>query len=99
MRQTVIALRLADLIGASEPDREATYYLGLMMNSYCHADAAEQAQWFGDDISNFMVANFGPLIMLRGMLESSGAWPGLREKLEQQYDRHEPGEFLVVQGR
>jgi hypothetical protein len=34
MRQTVIALRLADLIGASEPDREATYYLGLMMNSY-----------------------------------------------------------------
>jgi hypothetical protein len=27
MRQTVIALRLADLIGASEPDREATYYL------------------------------------------------------------------------
>jgi HD-GYP domain-containing protein (c-di-GMP phosphodiesterase class II) len=51
MRQTVIALRLADLIGASEPDREATYYLGLMMNSYCHADAAEQAQWFGDDIS------------------------------------------------
>jgi HD-GYP domain-containing protein (c-di-GMP phosphodiesterase class II) len=51
MRQTVIALRLADLIGASEPDREATYYLGLMMNTYCHADAAEQARWFGDDIS------------------------------------------------
>jgi hypothetical protein len=22
-----------------------------MMNVYCHADAAEQAQWFGDDIS------------------------------------------------
>ncbi len=51
MRQTVIALRLADLIGASAAEREATYYLGLMMNVYCHADAAEQAQWFGDDIS------------------------------------------------
>jgi hypothetical protein len=51
MRQTVIALRLADLIEANDRDREATYYLGLMMNAYCHADAAEQATWFGDDIS------------------------------------------------
>ena len=51
MRQTVIALRMADLVGASDADREATYYLGLLMNAYCHADAAEQARWFGDDIS------------------------------------------------
>ena len=51
MRQTVIALRLAGLAGASDRELEATYYLGLMMNVYCHADAAEQAQWFGDDIS------------------------------------------------
>ena len=51
MRQTVIALRLADLAGASDRELEATYYLGLMMNVYCHADAAEQAMWFGDDIS------------------------------------------------
>jgi len=48
---SVIALRLADLVGASDRDREATYYLGLLMNVYCHADAAEQARWFGDDIS------------------------------------------------
>ncbi len=51
MRQTVIALRLADLAGADDADREATFYLGLLANSYCHADAAEQATWFGDDIS------------------------------------------------
>ncbi len=51
MRQTVIALRLADLVDAAPEDREATYYLGLMMNAYCHADAAEQASWFGDDIA------------------------------------------------
>ena len=50
MRKTVIALRLADLIDVSDRDREATYYLGLMMNAYCHADATEQARWFGDDI-------------------------------------------------
>lgn len=51
MRQTVVALRLAGLAGASDRELEATYYLGLMMNVYCHADAAEQAKWFGDEIS------------------------------------------------
>ncbi|MEU4197552.1 HD domain-containing phosphohydrolase [Kribbella sp. NPDC026611] len=51
LRQTVIALRLAELTGADPADRAATYYLGLLMNAYCHADAAEQSQWFGDDIS------------------------------------------------
>ncbi len=51
MRRTVIALRLADLAGAMDDDREATFYLGLMMNAYCHADATEQAMWFGDEIS------------------------------------------------
>ena len=51
MRQTVIALRLADLAGATQAEREATFYLGLLMNAYCHADAAEQASWFGDDIA------------------------------------------------
>ena len=50
MRQTVLALRLAELVGATDHELEATYYLGLMMNVYCHADAAEQAKWFGDDI-------------------------------------------------
>jgi HD-GYP domain-containing protein (c-di-GMP phosphodiesterase class II) len=51
MRQTVISLRLGGLAGATDSELEATYYLGLMMNVYCHADAAEQAKWFGDDIS------------------------------------------------
>jgi HD-GYP domain-containing protein (c-di-GMP phosphodiesterase class II) len=50
MRQTVLALRLAELVGATDHELEATYYLGLMMNVYCHADAAEQTTWFGDDI-------------------------------------------------
>ena len=51
MRQTVVALRLAGLAGASDRELEATYYLGLMMSVYCHADAAEQSKWFGDEIS------------------------------------------------
>jgi hypothetical protein len=44
MRQTVIALRDA-------AEREATYYVGMLMNAHCHADATEQARWFGDDIA------------------------------------------------
>jgi HD-GYP domain-containing protein (c-di-GMP phosphodiesterase class II) len=51
MRHTVMALRLADLAGAGQGDREATYYLGMLVSSYCHADAFEQARWYGDDIS------------------------------------------------
>lgn len=62
MRQTTIALRLADLAGASQQEREATYYLGLMMNTYCHADASEQARWFGDDIA-FKAAAYDTLGM------------------------------------
>jgi HD-GYP domain-containing protein (c-di-GMP phosphodiesterase class II) len=64
LRQTAIALRLADLVGAPDDQREATYYLGLLMNTYCHADAAEQATWFGDDIA-FKADSFGMLAMSR----------------------------------
>lgn len=50
LRQTVIALRLAELVRADDRDRATTFYLGLLMNAHCHADAAEQARWFADDI-------------------------------------------------
>jgi len=50
LRQTVIAGRLAELAGASDQDRATTFYLGLLMNTQCHADATEQATWFDDDI-------------------------------------------------
>jgi HD-GYP domain-containing protein (c-di-GMP phosphodiesterase class II) len=51
MRKTVIALRMADLLGVDPAERQATFYTGLLANVYCHADAAEQATWFGDDIT------------------------------------------------
>ena len=50
IRKTAIGLRLADLLGLSDDDRVATYYIGLLDDVYCHADAHEQAKWFGDDI-------------------------------------------------
>ena len=74
---------VAELVGASQPEREATYYLGLIMNAYCHADAAEQAQWFGDDIdsehASEVVAVWQPRMASVGSLSplKSGSLDGL----------------------
>lgn len=43
-------MRIADAVGLDEDERIATYYTSLLDSVYCHADAHEQAQWFGDDI-------------------------------------------------
>jgi len=51
IRRARLGLRLADLLGADDDDRIATYYTGLLDGVYCHADANEQAIWFGDDIA------------------------------------------------
>src|SRR6059058_1591712 len=51
LRQCVIALRLADRLGLGEDERSTLYYTALMVNVGCHADAHEQAKWFGDDVA------------------------------------------------
>src|ERR1700753_742256 len=51
LRQCLIALRLAGRMGLGEQDRMAVYYTALLVNVGCHADAHEQARWFGDDIT------------------------------------------------
>jgi HD-GYP domain-containing protein (c-di-GMP phosphodiesterase class II) len=51
LRQCLIALRLAERAGLDEEDRAAVYYTALLVNVGCHADAHEQAKWFGDDIT------------------------------------------------
>ena len=51
LRQCLIALRLAGQAGLGEQDRMAVYYTALLVNVGCHADAHEQAKWFGDDIT------------------------------------------------
>ena len=50
IRQTVIALRLGDLLGLDQQERTVLYYSGLLAWVGCHTDAYEQAKWFGDDI-------------------------------------------------
>jgi response regulator RpfG family c-di-GMP phosphodiesterase len=51
LRQCLIALRLAERIGLDEQARATVYYTSLLVNVGCHADAHEQAKWFGDDIA------------------------------------------------
>jgi putative nucleotidyltransferase with HDIG domain len=49
LRQSLIALRLADRLGLDEGQRVVVYYVGLLAWVGCHVDAYEQAKWFGDD--------------------------------------------------
>lgn len=51
LRSTLLALRLGEEVGLGEEERAATYYVSLLAWVCCHADAYEQAQWFGDDIA------------------------------------------------
>ncbi len=50
LRSCRIALRLAEEVGCDEDERAVTYYVALLAWICCHADAYEQAAWFGDDI-------------------------------------------------
>ncbi len=49
LRQSLIALRLAERLGLDESQRVVVYYVGLLAWVGCHVDAYEQAKWFGDD--------------------------------------------------
>src|SRR5438094_3528031 len=51
LRQCLIGLRLADLLGLDDENRADVYYTALLVNVGCHTDAHEQAKWFGDDIA------------------------------------------------
>lgn len=69
LRQTLIALRLAERLGLEESDRVVVYYTGLLAWVGCHVDAYEQAKWFGDDIAlkadARLVDRAGPGFVLR----------------------------------
>jgi HD-GYP domain-containing protein (c-di-GMP phosphodiesterase class II) len=43
--------RLSEGVGLDEQQRVVVYYTALLVNVGCHADAHEQAKWFGDDIA------------------------------------------------
>ena len=49
LRQTYIALHLAERLAMDEQEREVVYYASMLAWLGCHIDAYEQAKWFGDD--------------------------------------------------
>ena len=70
LRQCLIALRLAERSGLDEQDRAGVYYTALLVNVGCHADAHEQAKWFGDDITLKAGKYLHELGSVRGTLAS-----------------------------
>ena len=51
LRQSLVALRLAERLGLDEETRGVVYYVSLIAWVGCHVDAYEQAKWFGDDLA------------------------------------------------
>ena len=51
IRQTLIAMRLAELEGLSGDERAAIFYVSLLAWVGCVADAHEMGKWFGDDMA------------------------------------------------
>jgi hypothetical protein len=51
LHSCLIGLRLAEEVGLDEQERVVVYYVALLGWVGCHADAHEQAGWFGDDIA------------------------------------------------
>src|SRR6266568_9323506 len=51
LRQSLLALRLAERMGLDESDREVVYYASLLGWVGCHVDSYEQARWFGDELA------------------------------------------------
>ena len=49
LRQTYIALHLAERRAMDDEEREVVYYASMLAWLGCHIDAYEQAKWFGDD--------------------------------------------------
>jgi HD-GYP domain-containing protein (c-di-GMP phosphodiesterase class II) len=51
IRQTLIAMRFADLEGLSDDERAVIFYVSLLVWVGCVADAHEMGKWFGDDMA------------------------------------------------
>ncbi|HUZ36469.1 MAG TPA: HD domain-containing phosphohydrolase [Streptosporangiaceae bacterium] len=67
IRQTLIAMRVAELEGLSDDERAAIFYVSLLAWVGCVADAHEMGKWFGDDMAvradSYLVDLTGPPMM------------------------------------
>jgi HD-GYP domain-containing protein (c-di-GMP phosphodiesterase class II) len=80
IRQTLIAIRVAELKGLSDDEQAAIFYVSLLAWVGCVADAHEMGKWFGDDMAvradSYLVDMTG-LSMMRFMIGhiASGSSP------------------------
>lgn len=80
IRQTLIAMRIAAMQGASDDEQAALFYVSLLAWVGCVADAHEMGKWFGDDMAvradSYLVDMTG-LPMMRFMIGhvASGSSP------------------------
>ncbi len=84
IRQTIIALRLAELLDLDEQERTVVYYSGLLAWVGCHTDAYEQAKWFGDDIAmkrEGMFAGDGTADLARLLVRRLGSGGSLPDRV------------------
>ena len=65
LRQTVIAMRLADLADAGDEVRTATYYTSLLTWVGCAADTSDLAALFGDETALYADTHDGDLAGVR----------------------------------
>src|SRR3954466_8951129 len=80
IRQTVIAMRMAELDGLSDEELAATFYVSLLAWVGCVADAHEMGKWFGDDTAvraESYLVDLAGLPMMRFMIGhvASGSSP------------------------
>jgi HD-GYP domain-containing protein (c-di-GMP phosphodiesterase class II) len=83
MRQSLIALRIADRLGLAEQERAVLYYVSLISWVGCHVDAYEQAKWFGDDLAlkrDFRHVDMAGLAKVTFTLAHVGAGRPLRDR-------------------
>src|SRR3954447_6894219 len=76
LRQSLIALRLAERLGLDDGERRIVYYVSLLSWVGCHVDAYEQAKWFGDDTvlkGEFRQVDFGRPSAMAAFLERAQA--------------------------
>src|SRR4051812_32928443 len=83
LRQSLIALRLAERLDLDEATRGVVYYVSLLAWVGCHVDAYEQAKWFGDDLAlkaDARQVDMSGLTAKVAILSRVGAGRGLLER-------------------
>src|SRR5262245_40988157 len=83
LRQSLVALRLAERLGLDEATRAVVYYVSLLSWVGCHVDAYEQAKWFGDDLALKADAQYLDMASLPGkvrVMRRVGAGHGALER-------------------